>query len=64
MKRYKENYVVKNPRLKNYLYTLGFYYIPSRDTTGQQDYIFLFEDTKDLQEAISFYTRFKNKKKG
>lgn len=64
MKRYEQNYVVKNPRLKNYLYTLGFYYRLSRDTTGQQDYIFLFEDTKDLQEAISFYTQFKNKKKG
>lgn len=57
------NYVIKNERLKQYLYTLGFDYKTVKDKTEQQDYVFLFPHTDDLLKAITFYTQIKNKQK-
>ncbi|MHB8034892.1 hypothetical protein CF069_13325 [Clostridium botulinum] len=51
-------YVIKNIRLKNYLYSLGLSYRKQIDKTGKQDYIYLFTDTKELRQAITFYTEF------
>ena len=55
------NYVIKNKRLKDYLYDLGFHYKEVPDKTGKQKYVYLFPDEDILHEAISFYTNFKNK---
>lgn len=54
-------YVVKNKRLRNYLYTLGFDYRVVPDKTGIQDVVFLFPNTDELQKAINFYGSFKHK---
>lgn len=49
-------YVIKNERIKNYLFCLGFNYIEVPDQTGKQDKVFLFENDELLQKAISFFT--------
>ena len=49
-------YVIKNDRLKNYLYSLGFNYNVVTDKTGKQQYIYLFKQSIDLFNAITFYT--------
>ncbi|OSA70274.1 hypothetical protein B2H86_08820 [Clostridium botulinum] len=54
-------YVIKNKRLKNYLYSLGLDYKTQKDKTGKQDYIYLFNDTEELRKAITFYTEFHKK---
>lgn len=54
-------YVIKNRRLKNYLYTLGFNYKEQEDKTEKTDKVYLFKKSKMLFEAIDFYTDFKNK---
>lgn len=56
-------YVVKNKRLKKYLYSLGFNYKKQKDRTKKTDYVYLFKKSKELFEAITFYTDFKNKYK-
>ncbi|ERI90970.1 hypothetical protein HMPREF1982_03532 [Clostridiales bacterium oral taxon 876 str. F0540] len=56
-------YVIKNPRLREYLYKLGFDYREVSDKTGKQDYVWLFKNTTELLEAITFYTTLKNKLK-
>lgn len=53
-------YVVKNNRLKDYLYTLGFTYREVPDKMQKQEFIYLFSNTESLREAITFYTQFKN----
>lgn len=55
-------YVIKNKRLKNFLYALGFNYIKDQDVTGQHEFIYLFPNTQELRYAITFYTDFKNSK--
>ena len=57
------NYVIKNQRLTNYLYSLGFDYRKVKDRTGKQDFVYLFPNSDDLAKAISYYTQFKNKRK-
>lgn len=54
-------YVIKNKRLKNYLYNLGLDYKAQKDKIGKQDYIYLFKDTEELRKAITFYTEFHKK---
>jgi len=56
-------YVIKNKRLKDYLYTLGFFCKAQEDKTRRTDYVYLFSNTKELKEAITFYTEFRNKQK-
>lgn len=54
-------YVIKNNRLKNYLYALGFNFEVQEDRTGQQEKVYLFKKSNMLLEAITYYTDFKNK---
>jgi len=54
-------FVIKNLRIRNYLYTLGFYYREVPDRTGSQKYVWLFPNDESLQEAIKFYGDFKHK---
>lgn len=54
-------YVIKNKRLKRYLYSLGFNYKEQEDQTGKTDKVYLFKKSDELFEAITFYTQFKNK---
>lgn len=56
-------YVIKSERLRKYLYALGFNYRQVTDKTGKQAFIYLFEDTDDLKEAITFYTELKKRLK-
>lgn len=56
-------YVIKNKRLKDYLFALGFFCKAQEDRTGRTDYVYLFEKTEELFEAITFYTEFRNKQK-
>lgn len=53
-------YVVKSERLMQYLYNLGLNYRRVTDKKGKRKYIYLFENDKKLNEAISFYYKFKN----
>jgi len=53
------NYVIKNKRLKDYLYALGFDYEKVPDRTGKQEFVYLFPNTDILNDAISYYTDFK-----
>ena len=53
-------YVIKNDRLKNYLYTLGFTYREVPDRTLKQKFVYLFPNTDLLKEAITFYTHLHN----
>ena len=54
-------YVIKSERLKNFLYCLGFNFKEQEDKTGRTDYVYLFSNTKELKEAITFYTEFRKK---
>jgi hypothetical protein len=56
-------YVIKNSRLKDFLYNLGFNFRQVPDQTKKQDWIWLFPNTEQLKEAITFYTKFKSKNK-
>ncbi|NME94598.1 hypothetical protein HF847_01060 [Clostridium cochlearium] len=56
-------YVIRNKRLKNFLYALGLEYKAQPDRTGRTDYVYLFTKSKELFEAITFYTNFRNKQK-
>lgn len=57
-------YVIKNERMKNYLYSLGFNYKKTEDKTGKQDFIYLFQKSDKLFDAMTFYTNtHKNKQK-
>lgn len=53
-------YVIKNIRLRDYLYTLGFNYREVSDKTQKQEFVYLFENTESLKNAITFYTQFKS----
>lgn len=63
MEDFKMNYVIKNRRLRDYLYTLGFNYKEVSDKTGKQNYVYLFPIDENLEKAITYYTQFKNNKK-
>ncbi len=52
-------YVVKNERLRDYLYCLGFNYKKVKDKNQIQEYIYLFKKTERLLNAITYYTNFK-----
>lgn len=52
-------YVVKNKRLREYLYNLGFDFTRKPDIKGNLDEIYLFKKTDLLMEAISFYSKVK-----
>lgn len=54
-------YIIKNKRLRDYLYNLGFDYKQQEDKTLRQDFVYVFSNTDLLQEAIRFYTEFKKK---
>lgn len=54
-------YIIKNKRLKRYLYSLGFNYKEQEDLTRKTDKVYLFQKSDALFEAITFYTEFKNK---
>jgi hypothetical protein len=56
-------YVIKNERLKDYLYCLGFNYIQVEDKNKIQEYIYLFNKTDKLLDAITYYTNFKQEQK-
>ena len=56
-------YVIKNNRLKNYLYSLGFNYRKVPDKTNNQNFVFLFPNNEDIKTSIDFYTEMKNKQK-
>jgi len=49
-------YVVKNETLKENLSSYGFKFRTVPDKTGKQDFVFLFQNTNELRNAITFYT--------
>lgn len=53
--------VIKNKRLRDYLYALGFNYRKVKDTTNKQDFVYLFLNTEDLSESIEFYIMMKKR---
>jgi hypothetical protein len=56
-------YVIKNERLRDYLYCLGFDYKQVEDKKQKQEYIYLFKKTEKLLDAITYYTNFKQDQK-
>lgn len=54
-------YVVKNVRLREYLFNLGFDYEQVQDKTGKQDYVYLFEANEYLYDAMSFFTELRKR---
>jgi len=54
-------YVIKNSRLKEYLYTLGFSYREVPDRTLKRKFVYLFPNTALLKQAITFYTQLHKK---
>lgn len=56
-------YVIKNRRLKNFLFSLGLNYKKKVDKYDDTKNIYLFEDNKKLRECITFYTEFKKENK-
>lgn len=54
-----QNYVIKNERMRDYLYYLGFNYQQVKDRTEKQDYVYLFPKNELLIESITFYTKVK-----
>lgn len=55
-----KNYVIKNPRLRQYLFYLGFDFKEVPDQTGRQKVIYLFKNCSELHNAITYYTSTKN----
>lgn len=55
-----DNYVIKNPNLKDYLSMLNFSFRQVADRTHVQKYIWLFTNTKELMQAITLYTNLKS----
>lgn len=54
----KKIYVVKTMRLNNYLSEQGFIMLrPSKDKNNENFIVFLYEDTKELRQAINNYKR-------
>jgi len=53
-------YVIKNIRLRDYLYNLGFTYRKVLDKTHRQEFIYLFKNNEKLHQAITFYTSMKD----
>lgn len=56
-------YVVKNSRLKDYLFSLGFNYKQVVDRTGNQDFVYLFETENGFNDAMRFFYDFRNNAK-
>lgn len=56
-------YVVKNERMKNYLYNLGFNFELQKDKITKVDYVYLFKNSNNLLEAITFYSDFRRERK-
>lgn len=54
-------FVVKSFRMKNYLYSLGFNFRQVSDKTEGQEFVYLFPNNDDLQEALKFYTKYHKK---
>lgn len=54
-------YVVKNKRQREYLYNLGFTYIPKQDLYDTNKEVYLFVDNELLRECLTFYSNIKNK---
>lgn len=52
-------YVIKNNRLKDFLYSLGFNYSTVEDKTRLQKEVYLFPNIPALMDAITYYTNFK-----
>lgn len=57
-----KKYVIKDERMKNYLWSLGFDYNRVEDKLGNQKYIYLFIYNDDLKEAMDFFTKVKLKR--
>lgn len=56
-------YVIKNKRMMQYLYSLGFNYQTQKDRTGINECVYIFQDTHLLRESITFYSNIHNKQK-
>ena len=54
-------YVIKNIRQREYLYNLGFTYVPKQDLYDVTKEVYLFVDSKLLRECLTFYSNIKNK---
>jgi hypothetical protein len=52
--------IIKNKRVKNYLYSMGFDF--KQEFTENGDMIYLFEKSNLLYDAINFYNNFKKRK--
>lgn len=55
------DYIIKNKRLANYLYCLGFVYKKIPNKYDSTKHVYAFPNTELLQEAIKFYDVFKKK---
>ncbi|CDI50390.1 hypothetical protein [Clostridium tetani] len=56
-------YVIKSERLKNFLFALGFHCEAKPNKYIEGKYVYLFTKSKELFEAITFYTEFRKKQK-
>lgn len=54
----KNKYTITNKRVREYLYSIGFYYEKVKTEEGE---VYLFERSPLLKEAMTFYTQFKGK---
>jgi hypothetical protein len=55
------DYVVTSERLKSYLFLLGFTYRQVPDRSGRQKYIWLFEKSDMLNDALTFFSHNKQR---
>ncbi|AGK97648.1 hypothetical protein [Clostridium pasteurianum] len=55
------DYVVTSERLKQYLFLLGFTYRQAPDRSGRQKYVWLFPKNDMLFDALTFFTRNKQR---
>ena len=53
-------YVVKNRRVKDFLFLLGMDFRERKDKTGKQEYIWLFLNTEEFRNALTYYSNFHN----
>lgn len=54
-------YVVTSERLKQYLFCLGFIYRQVPDRSRRQKYVWLFEKSDMLSDALTFFSKNKQR---
>ena len=52
-------FVVMSKRMRNFLYLLGLDFREVPDKTNRQEFVWLFQNTCKLKQALLFYKNFK-----